>query len=151
VLTCRVTGPMFESIGWGTYAFFAAMNIVIIFPTVWYLFPETKQRSLEDVSVGSRYPMLTCSWTWCSPLQTLKVEAPSKFPPMAIYPRQARWKPSRFLDELQLSRPEGVTMPDPRFRGRRVTSIPGPRTPTTLRTPLEATVYMLRSTYHSCS
>jgi len=41
---------MFESIGWGTYAFFAAMNIVIIFPTVWFLFPETKQRSLEDVS-----------------------------------------------------------------------------------------------------
>jgi hypothetical protein len=45
----RVTGPMFEKIGWGTYAFFAAMNIVIIFPTVYILFPETKQRSLEDV------------------------------------------------------------------------------------------------------
>lgn len=46
-----VTGPMFESIGWGTYAFFAAMNIVIIWPTVYLLFPETKQRSLEDVSL----------------------------------------------------------------------------------------------------
>lgn len=51
-LTPRVTGPMFATIGWGTYAFFAAMNIVIIFPTVYYLFPETKQRSLEDVSSG---------------------------------------------------------------------------------------------------
>ena len=40
---------MFQNIGWGTYAFFAAMNLVIIFPTVWYLFPETKGRSLEDV------------------------------------------------------------------------------------------------------
>jgi len=43
---------MFATIGWGTYAFFAAMNIVIIFPTVYYLFPETKQRSLEDVSLA---------------------------------------------------------------------------------------------------
>jgi hypothetical protein len=41
---------MFATIGWGTYAFFAAMNIVIIFPTVYFLFPETKQRSLEDAS-----------------------------------------------------------------------------------------------------
>jgi hypothetical protein len=46
----RVTGPMFEQIGWGTYAFFAAMNIVIILPTVYFLFPETTKRSLEDVS-----------------------------------------------------------------------------------------------------
>jgi hypothetical protein len=45
-----VTGPMFEQIGWGTYAFFAAMNIVIILPTVYFLFPETTKRSLEDVS-----------------------------------------------------------------------------------------------------
>ena len=51
-LTPRVTGPMFQNIGWGTYAFFAAMNLVIIFPTVWYLFPETKGRSLEDVSMA---------------------------------------------------------------------------------------------------
>jgi len=41
---------MFEQIGWGTYAFFAAMNIVIILPTVYFLFPETTKRSLEDVS-----------------------------------------------------------------------------------------------------
>lgn len=50
--TCRVTGPMFETIGWGTYAFFAAMNLVIIWPTVYILFPETKLRSLEDVSAA---------------------------------------------------------------------------------------------------
>ena len=45
-----VTGPMFDSIGWGTYAFFAAMNIVWVLPGVWFFFPETKKYSLEEVS-----------------------------------------------------------------------------------------------------
>jgi len=51
---------MFEQIGWGTYAFFAAMNIVIILPTVYFLFPETTKRSLEDVSFPS-YPWYNAS------------------------------------------------------------------------------------------
>jgi len=48
-----VTGPMFDSIGWGTYAFFAAMNIVLILPCVVLFFPETRRYSLEDVSISS--------------------------------------------------------------------------------------------------
>lgn len=46
-----VTGPMFDSIGWGTYAFFAAMNLVIMLPSVILFFPETRRYSLEDVSL----------------------------------------------------------------------------------------------------
>jgi hypothetical protein len=44
-----VTGPMFQNIGWGTYAFFAALNLVIMLPCVILFFPETKKYSLEDV------------------------------------------------------------------------------------------------------
>lgn len=44
------TGPMFANIRWGTYALFAAVNGLIIFPTVFFFFPETKRYSLEDVS-----------------------------------------------------------------------------------------------------
>lgn len=44
------TGPMFANIRWGTYAFFAAMNGLIIFPCVYIFFPETKKYSLEEVS-----------------------------------------------------------------------------------------------------
>jgi hypothetical protein len=48
------TGPMFETIGWGTYAFFAAMNLVIMLPSVLFFFPETRKYSLEDVC--AEYP-----------------------------------------------------------------------------------------------
>lgn len=51
------TGPMFANIRWGTYALFAAVNGLIIFPTVYLFFPETKKYSLEDVSC----PFL-CHW-----------------------------------------------------------------------------------------
>lgn len=44
------TGPMFANIQWGTYALFAALNGLVIFPTVYLFFPETKRYSLEDVS-----------------------------------------------------------------------------------------------------
>ena len=43
------TGPMFANIRWGTYALFAALNGVVIFPVVYFFFPETKRYSLEDV------------------------------------------------------------------------------------------------------
>jgi hypothetical protein len=44
------TGPMFANIRWGTYALFAALNGLVIFPSVYLFFPETKKYSLEDVS-----------------------------------------------------------------------------------------------------
>lgn len=43
------TGPMFNGIGWGTYALFAALNAVVIWPVVYFYFPETKKWSLEEV------------------------------------------------------------------------------------------------------
>lgn len=45
-----VTGPMFAAIGFGTYVFFAALNVIVIFPVVYLYFPETRNRSLEQVS-----------------------------------------------------------------------------------------------------
>lgn len=45
-----VTGPAFSSIGWRTYIVFAALNAFII-PIVYFFFPETKGRSLEDMDV----------------------------------------------------------------------------------------------------
>jgi hypothetical protein len=45
-----VVGPMFANIGFGTYVFFAVMNLAIVVPGTWLLFPETKKYSLEDVS-----------------------------------------------------------------------------------------------------
>jgi len=45
------TGPMFQGIGWGTYALFAALNGVVIWPVVYFFFPETKKYSLEDLDI----------------------------------------------------------------------------------------------------
>lgn len=45
-----VVGPMFANIRWGTYVFFAAMNLGIVVSGTYFLFPETKKYSLEDVS-----------------------------------------------------------------------------------------------------
>lgn len=42
---------MFNNIGWGTYAFFAAMNGLIIFPVVYFYFPETRKYSLEELDL----------------------------------------------------------------------------------------------------
>lgn len=49
------TGPMFANIGWGTYAFFALCNFVIILPVVIFFFPETKGRSLEEIDLIFAY------------------------------------------------------------------------------------------------
>ncbi|ORX35673.1 general substrate transporter [Kockovaella imperatae] len=45
------TGPMFAGIGWGTYALFAALNGVVIWPVVYMFFPETKKYSLEELDI----------------------------------------------------------------------------------------------------
>ena len=45
-----VTGPSFEQISWGTYIVFGALN-ALIFPIVYFFFPETSGRSLEDMDV----------------------------------------------------------------------------------------------------
>lgn len=50
-MVVMATGPMFNTIGLGTYAFFAAMNGVIIFPIVYLFFPETKKYSLEELDL----------------------------------------------------------------------------------------------------
>lgn len=36
--------------GWGTYLFFAILN-AIFFPIIYFLFPETSGRSLEEIDV----------------------------------------------------------------------------------------------------
>ncbi|EEB92131.1 hypothetical protein MPER_09409 [Moniliophthora perniciosa FA553] len=45
-----ITGPSFENIDWGTYIIFAVLNALII-PIVYFFFPETAGRSLEDMDV----------------------------------------------------------------------------------------------------
>lgn len=50
-MVVMATGPMFDKIGWGTYAVFAATNGLIIAPSVYLLFPETKKYSLEELDI----------------------------------------------------------------------------------------------------
>ncbi|THG95507.1 hypothetical protein EW026_g6162 [Hermanssonia centrifuga] len=45
-----VTGPSFSNINWGTYIVFAALNAMIV-PVIYFFFPETSGRSLEDMDV----------------------------------------------------------------------------------------------------
>ncbi|TFK43653.1 general substrate transporter [Crucibulum laeve] len=49
-LVVMVTGPSFENISWKTYIVFASLNAIII-PAVYFFFPETAGRSLEDMDV----------------------------------------------------------------------------------------------------
>ncbi|KAK7695523.1 hypothetical protein QCA50_000159 [Cerrena zonata] len=49
-MVVMVTGPSFNNISWGTYIVFAALNAFII-PIVYFFFPETAGRSLEDMDV----------------------------------------------------------------------------------------------------
>ncbi|CAL1701462.1 unnamed protein product [Somion occarium] len=49
-MVVMVTGPSFNNISWGTYIVFAALNAFII-PVVYFFFPETSGRSLEDMDV----------------------------------------------------------------------------------------------------
>ncbi|KAJ3776565.1 general substrate transporter [Lentinula raphanica] len=49
-LVVMITGPAFQNISWGTYIVFAALNAFIV-PIVYFFFPETAGRSLEDMDV----------------------------------------------------------------------------------------------------
>jgi len=45
-----VTPVMISSIGWGTYLFFACANACFI-PIIYFFYPETKKRSLEEIDL----------------------------------------------------------------------------------------------------
>ncbi|PGH10497.1 hypothetical protein AJ79_05425 [Helicocarpus griseus UAMH5409] len=45
-----ITPVMVARIGWGTYLFFAAWNGIFI-PIIWFFYPETAGRSLEEIDV----------------------------------------------------------------------------------------------------
>lgn len=45
-----VTPIMIGSIGWGTYLFFAAVNACFL-PLIYWLYPETRLRSLEEIDI----------------------------------------------------------------------------------------------------
>ncbi|KAE8376905.1 hypothetical protein BDV26DRAFT_282292 [Aspergillus bertholletiae] len=45
-----ITPVMVQHIGWGTYLFFAAWNAVFI-PVIWFFYPETAGRSLEEIDL----------------------------------------------------------------------------------------------------
>ncbi|TLS26656.1 hypothetical protein PpBr36_04035 [Pyricularia pennisetigena] len=49
-LVVMVVPIMIDDIGWGTYLFFAVMNAIFI-PIIYFFFPETKRRSLEEIDV----------------------------------------------------------------------------------------------------
>ncbi|KAF4308520.1 Sugar/inositol transporter [Botryosphaeria dothidea] len=49
-LIVMVTPIMLENIGWGTYLFFAAVN-ACFFPIIYFFYPETKQRTLEEIDI----------------------------------------------------------------------------------------------------
>jgi hypothetical protein len=49
-LVVMITGPAFENISWGTYIIFAVLNALLV-PCVYFFFPETAGRSLEDMDV----------------------------------------------------------------------------------------------------
>ncbi|KAH9482803.1 MFS-type transporter oryC [Psilocybe cubensis] len=49
-LVVMITGPAFENISWRTYIIFATLNAAII-PCVYFFFPETAGRSLEDMDI----------------------------------------------------------------------------------------------------
>ncbi|KAI0787081.1 general substrate transporter [Irpex lacteus] len=49
-MVVMVTGPSFNNISWRTYIVFAALNAFII-PVVYFFFPETAGRSLEDMDI----------------------------------------------------------------------------------------------------
>ncbi|KAI9849781.1 MAG: hypothetical protein M1838_006247 [Thelocarpon superellum] len=49
-LVVMITPIMISNIGWGTYLFFAVVNACFI-PVIYFFYPETKQRSLEEIDL----------------------------------------------------------------------------------------------------
>ncbi|KAI1413047.1 general substrate transporter [Hypoxylon sp. FL1857] len=49
-LIVMVTPIMIDKIGWGTYLFFAAVNACFL-PIIWFFYPETAKRSLEEIDI----------------------------------------------------------------------------------------------------
>lgn len=49
-LIVMITPIMIDNIGWGTYLFFGAMN-ALFFPIIYFFFPETANRSLEEIDI----------------------------------------------------------------------------------------------------
>jgi hypothetical protein len=45
-----ITPVLLEGIGWGTYLFFAALN-ACFFPIIYFFYPETAGRSLEEIDL----------------------------------------------------------------------------------------------------
>lgn len=49
-LIVMITPPAFANLQWRTYVMFAVFNAAII-PSVWWFFPETSKRSLEEIDL----------------------------------------------------------------------------------------------------
>lgn len=49
-MTTFTTPILLDRLGWATYIFFGALNIVAI-PIVYYFYPEVAQRSLEEINL----------------------------------------------------------------------------------------------------
>ncbi|XXG96862.1 hypothetical protein Hte_003153 [Hypoxylon texense] len=49
-LIVMVTPIMITNIGWGTYLFFAIVNACFL-PIIWFFYPETARRSLEEIDI----------------------------------------------------------------------------------------------------
>ncbi|KAI1803535.1 general substrate transporter [Daldinia bambusicola] len=49
-LIVMVTPVMISNIGWGTYLFFAVVNACFL-PIIWFFYPETARRSLEEIDI----------------------------------------------------------------------------------------------------
>ncbi|KAH9887458.1 general substrate transporter [Xylariomycetidae sp. FL2044] len=49
-LIVMVTPIMIDHIGWGTYLFFAVVNACFL-PIIWFFYPETARRSLEEIDI----------------------------------------------------------------------------------------------------
>lgn len=45
-----ITPIMITNIGWGTYLFFALVNASFL-PVIYFLYPETRLRSLEEIDI----------------------------------------------------------------------------------------------------
>jgi len=50
-LFAQVSPIALGKIGWKYYFVFASFNILVTIPTIYFLFPETSQKSLEDIDL----------------------------------------------------------------------------------------------------